>query len=347
LTARLRIDLSALRANYVVCRQAARPGEVGAVVKADGYGLGAATVAPTLWSAGCRDYFVANCSEGVALRGVLPDARIFVFDGAREDVLAELLGARLVPVLNDARQAALWRHQGQGRPAALHADTGLNRLGIEAASVAGLTEGLTIALLMTHLACADEPGHPMNQRQLERFERVRRQLPDVPVSIGNSAGVLTGPASAGDVGRPGIALYGGNPFLGRPTPVSPVATLEGQVLQVRRVCAGESVGYGATYTASDDRDVAIVGLGYADGLPRLLSNRGMAGVDGRRCAIVGRVSMDLTAVDVTGARVAPGDWLEFLGATILVDEVAAWAETIAYEVLTGLGRRARRILVPA
>jgi alanine racemase len=223
----------------------------------------------------------------------------------------------------------------------------LNRLGIEAASVAGLTEGLTIALLMTHLACADEPGHPMNQRQLERFERVRRQLPDVPVSIGNSAGVLTGPASAGDVGRPGIALYGGNPFLGRPTPVSPVATLEGQVLQVRRVCAGESVGYGATYTASDDRDVAIVGLGYADGLPRLLSNRGMAGVDGRRCAIVGRVSMDLTAVDVTGARVAPGDWLEFLGATILVDEVAAWAETIAYEVLTGLGRRARRILAPA
>ncbi len=342
MSARLRIDLGALTANYRVFQRAAEPGSAAGVVKADGYGLGAPQVGVALWQAGCRDFFVATAAEGVRLRSALPEARIFVFEGALDDSVAALAGAALVPVLNHPAQAALWRRDGGDRPCAVHVDTGMHRLGFPPDTSAETFAGLHLELLMTHLACADEPGHPMNRRQLEAFAAARSRLPGVPVSIGNSAATLSGTEWAGDLARPGIGLYGGNPFVSASSPVAPVATLEGRVLQVRRVAAGESVGYGATYTARSAAEIAVVGLGYGDGLPRLLSNRGEAALAGRRCPIVGRVSMDLTAIDVTGLGAAPGDWVEFLGATVTVDEVAAWAGTIPYEVLTGLGHRPLR-----
>ncbi|HEX7034458.1 MAG TPA: alanine racemase [Pseudomonadales bacterium] len=343
MTARLRIDLGALVANYARCRNAARPGTSAAVVKADAYGLGAEPVARALWAAGCRDFFVATAAEGTALRGGLPEAAIYVFEGARSDSVAELLAARLVPVLNHPAQLELWRRAAGGRPAAVHVDTGMNRLGFPAESSVDAFSGVNVCLLVTHLACADQPDHPMNRRQLERLASVRRAFPGVPVSVGNAAALLCGGELVGDLGRPGIGLYGGNPYLGRPNPMRPVVTLEGRILQIRQVRAGESIGYGAAFTAREDMRVAVVGLGYADGLPRLLSNRGEAAFGGRRCPIVGRISMDLTTVDVSAVTADVDDWVEFIGPTIPVDQVAEWAETIGYEVLTGLGRRPHRI----
>jgi len=346
LTSRLRIDLGALAANYRLFRRATADAVAG-VVKADGYGLGAGRVAGALWQAGCRDYFVASAAEGRDLRGAVPEARIFVFEGALADSAAVLIDDELIPVLNHPAQAELWRRAGGARPAAVHVDTGMHRLGFPVSVTVDELGGLDVVLLVTHLACADDPGHPMNQRQLAAFAAVSQRLPGVPVSIGNSAGTLAGAPFAGDLARPGIGLYGGNPYVQAESPMQPVVTLEGQVLQVRQVAAGDSIGYGASFTAAEPMEVAVVGLGYGDGLPRLLSNRGMAALLGQRRPIVGRVSMDLTAVDVTGLGAQTGDWVEFIGAAVTVDEVAAWAQTIPYEVLTGLGRRpAREYLGP-
>lgn len=346
MSGRLRIDLGALVANFALFRRAARPGRAAAVVKADGYGIGAPTVAQALWSAGCREFFVANAAEGVRLRAALPQATIFVFEGALEDTTAALVTAGLTPVLNHHAQLDTWRRSAPGRPAAVHVDTGMHRLGFPPDIDAGQFHGVAVSLLLTHLACADEPAHPLNEQQLARLEGVRRHFPGVPVSVGNSAGVLQGGRLAGDLGRPGIGLYGGNPFVEGPSPVRPVVTLEGRILQLRAVAPGESIGYGAAFTAVRPMEIAVVGVGYADGVPRLLSNRGEVALAGRRCPIVGRVSMDLTTIDVSGADARPGDWVEFLGASVGVDEVAAWAQTVAYEVLTRLGPRLAREYLP-
>jgi len=342
LTARLRIDLGALGANYAIFQRAAAPGAAAAVVKADAYGLGAPAVVRTLWQQGCRDFFVATAAEGLQVRAELPDAAIYVFEGALQTTVDELCSAALIPVLNHAQQLDLWRRSADGQPAAVHVDTGMHRLGFEANLNAADLRGVRVCLLVTHLACADEPGHPMIARQLERLARVRELVPGVPVSIGNSAAALGGPALAGDLARPGVGLFGGNPFVREASPVRPVAGLEGRILQVRQVAAGDSVGYGATFTARAPMELAIVGIGYGDGVPRLLSNCGQAALRGERCAIVGRVSMDLTTIDVTGRNACLDDWVEIFGATVLVDEVAGWAQTIPYEVLTGLGQRPRR-----
>jgi alanine racemase len=341
-TGRVRIDLGALSANYRALRDAAAPGTCGAVVKADAYGLGAGPVARRLWREGCRHYFVTTAEEGRALRRTLPDARIYVFEGALDAGVAALRDARLLPVLNDAAQLARWRAAGAPGPVAVQVDTGMHRLGFAPDIDPARFTGLEVQLLMTHLACADEPGHPVTRLQLDRFAAVRRRFPGVPVSVGNSAGVLGGSTPPGDISRPGIGLYGGNPFSGAANPLETVVTVEGQVLQVRAVAPDESIGYGATFRAARMMEVAVVGIGYADGLPRLLSNRGMAAFGAVRCPIVGRVSMDLTVVDVSGLGAREGDWLEFIGSRVTVDEVAAWAGTIAYEILTGLGPRLER-----
>lgn len=339
---RLRIDLDALAANYQAFREAAAPGSCAGVVKADGYGLGAIAVAGRLWREGCREFFVASAAEGEALRAGLPKARIHVFEGAHPDTLECLLAHDLIPVLNHAAQAACWRAHAPRRPAAVQVDTGMQRLGFAWNGPFEALAGLHLTLLLTHLACADEPAHPLNGLQLERFAKVRSAFPGVPVSIGNSAAILVGGAG-GDLGRPGIGLYGGNPFPGMANPMANVATLEGRVLQVRTVPAHESVGYGASFQAATPLEVAVVGIGYADGLPRALGNRGTAWVAGARRPIVGRVSMDLTEVDVTGLGVRDGDWVEFFGANIPLGEVAECAGTIDYELLTRLGRRLERV----
>ena len=325
--ARLTVDLDALAANYRAFRARA-PDGVAAVVKADAYGLGMAPVAARLAAEGCTRFFVATEAEGLALRETLAgDCDIYVFSG-------EASAEGLVPVVNQPSQL-------RGGPVAFHVDTGMQRLGFAPEDVPDHPEAV---LLLTHLACADTPDHPLNAVQLERFEAVAARFPGVPVSIANSAGILNGVRG---IGRPGIGLYGGNPYSDRDNPMRTVATLEGQVLQVRRVRAGESLGYGASRVLARDTTVAVVGAGYADGVPRLLSNRGAVAVRGIRLPILGRVSMDLTQVDATDVAVDRGDWVEFFGPTVGVDEVAAWSDTMAYEVFTGIGRRVARRYRPA
>jgi alanine racemase len=294
---------------------------------------------------GCRRFFVATLAEARELRAVAPDAEIGVFEGALASTADGLAEIEARPVLNTLEQIERWR--GRGR-AMLHLDTGMNRLGLRAADVAAiarredLLDALTLDFVVTHLACADEPGHPLNAEQLVRFEQMRAVWPRARTSIGNSAGTLIDAAHRGDLARPGIALYGGNPFSDRPNPMDAVATLTAPILQLHDVIEPEPVGYGATYVANPPARIAVVGIGYADGYPRTLSNNGTAAVQGRRVPVVGRVSMDLLSIDVADVpheAVHVGDAVELIGPTVGVDEVAAAAATISYEILTGLGAR--------
>ena len=339
--ARLHIDRDALAANYRLYR-AAVAGECAAVVKANGYGLGMVEAASVFERLGCRHFFVATAAEGLALRRSLGDGAIYVFEGALPDSARPLAEAGLIPVMNHAEQLAPWAPY-RDREIAVHVDTGMNRLGFPADVRASTFDGLRVSLVMTHLACADAPEHPLNEVQLRRFGRITARFPGVRTSIGNSAGSLLASRYHGDLARPGIGLYGGNPWLNAANPLQPVATLEAPVIQVREVPAGVSAGYGATWRAETPRRLAVLGIGYADGLPRGLSNRGEAVANGTRCPIAGRVSMDLTIIDVTDARVAVGDWVELFGTALPVDEVAGQADSIAYELLTSIAPRVERL----
>jgi len=343
------VDLDALARNYRLLRRSAQPAACGAVVKANAYGLGVGPVARRLFAEGCRDFFVATPAEGVELRQILASARIFVFDGVWERAEQPLAASDLIPVLNSLEQIDRWRDTG--RPAALHLDTGMTRLGLSEAEVAVLAEsserlrGIRIELVMTHLACADEPEHPLNAEQLMRFERLRRRLPQAPTSIGNSAGVFLGSEYRGDVVRPGIALYGGNPFVSRANPAEPVVTLYARVIQLRDIDVAQSVGYGATHVAHPPARLAVVGVGYADGYPRRLGGCGVAAVGGTRVPVVGRVSMDTLCLDVSripADSTKTGQRIELIGREVSLDEVAEASGTISYEILTGLGARLHR-----
>ncbi len=349
-TVELTVDLDALARNYRRLRDAAAPAECGAVVKANAYGLGVEPVARRLAREGCRTFFVASLAEGVELRGFLPSAEILVFEGLLPGGADALEAARLVPVLNSLEQVRAWA--GRRTPAALHIDTGMSRLGLSAADVAalaadrGLLARVELSTVMTHLACADETEHPLTERQLERFDVLRRQLPAARTSIGNSAAAFRGARYCGDLARPGIGLYGGNPFVGRESPVECVATLRGRVLQVRSVDEACTVGYGATYDARPPARLAVIGAGYADGYPRALGNRSFASFGGTRLPVVGRVSMELLCLDVSAlpeGAPAAGDWVELIGPNVPIDELATAADTISYELLTRFGQQIRRV----
>jgi alanine racemase len=344
------VDLDALARNYALLAGTVHPAECGAVVKANAYGLGLGPVARRLHAAGCRRFFVATADEGIALRALLPEAIIYVFDGVMDADLDALVGADLVPVLNSLPQIERWRRAG--RPAALHIDTGMNRLGLARADVErlgadpALLGGMPIDLVMTHLACADESDHGLNDSQPRLFDDLRARLPAARTSIGNSAGAFLSPRHRGDLVRPGIALYGGNPFTDRESPVEPVVSLRARVLQVREIAEVSTVGYGATFAAPRGSRMAVLGVGYADGYPRALSNCGVVSVAGHRAPVVGRVSMDLICVDVSAlpaGAVAEGGWAELYGREIPIDHVAEAAGTISYELLTSLGPRLERI----
>jgi len=348
--ARLTIDLGALAHNYQALVELAAPSEVAAVVKADAYGLGLGPVAGRLAAVGCRSFFVATLDEGVRLRRLLPDARVFALQGVGSAVAA-CREARLVPVLNSLAEIAEWVGHGGGAPAALQLDTGMTRSGLDAHDVARLVaapellQGLKPELLLTQLACADDVLHTMNAEQLACFERLRAQLPPMPTSIGNSAGLLLGAEYRGDVVRPGIALYGGRPFLSGVNPMRPVVRLEARVMQIRELTADAWVGYGATFRARAPARIATLGAGYADGYPRALGGKGFAAVAGRRVPVVGRVSMDLTTIDITeldADALAVGDYVDLLGGGVPLEDAAVLAGTISYELLTGLAPRLAR-----
>lgn len=348
---RIRIDLAALAANYAQLRSRAVGAEVAAVVKANAYGLGMGPVAARLAEVGCRTYFVGTVTEGLELRQLQAAARIFVLNELSAGSAALYLHHQLLPVLNSMDEVRTWATRGAGAPAALQIDTGMTRAGLSAADVTvacadgKLCQALKLVLLMSHLACADDPGHALNQQQLGQFNALRKHWPDVPWSIANSAGIFLGPDFHGDLVRPGIALYGGRPGASGDNPMQEVVRLESRVLQVRQLTHRVSVGYGATQTLAPPARVATVGIGYADGYPRSLGGRGCAMWQGQRAPVAGRVSMDLLTLDVSAAGfadLAVGDWVTLIGKGLALEDVAAAAGTVNYELLTSLSRRADR-----
>jgi alanine racemase len=354
----LTVDLAALVANWRQLAAIAGPAEVAPSVKADAYGLGMAQVAPALAAAGASTFFVASVAEGTALRALLPDAVIYVLNGLPASGGAELLAHRLRPCLKSLTDVTGWAAGGSGEPAALHIDTGINRLGLGADEVAALAgdrrslDQIDIALVMSHLACADDPDNAMNARQLADFCAATAMLglADRPQSLAASSGIFLGRDFHLTMVRPGAAIYGLAPLKDRPNPMRQVIKLEGKILQVRCVDSGMSVGYGATHLVRGQGRVATVGIGYADGFMRALGNRGFAVVGDRRVPIVGRVSMDLMTLDVSAAPpdlAVPGALVELLGPRHSVDELATEAGTVGYEILTALGRRFRRTYLDA
>jgi alanine racemase len=349
----LTVDLDAIASNWrLLCQTHGAP--TAAVVKADGYGLGAALVAPRLLAEGARHFFVAQLEEAVALRPLLPGVLIGVLNGFAATEAHAYLAHDLLPVLGSlpeiAAYQALARSAGRPLPALLHVDTAMNRLGLSAAELAAiradpsLLGGIGWAYVMTHLASAEEPADPLNARQRQLFAEACALLPDTPRSFANSSGIFLGPGFRSDLARPGAALYGINPTPGAPNPMRPTLRLAAPVLQVRRIAAGEGVGYNASWAASRPTTVATVALGYADGYHRAASNRAQAAFDGLRLPLIGRVSMDLVTFDATDApSLSPGDKVELIGPAIPPDEVAGWAGTNGYEVLTSLGHRALRV----
>lgn len=318
-----------------------------AVVKADGYGLGAARIVRALRSAGCETFFVAFLEEGLAVRKAAGrNARIFVLNGPQRGEVPVYEDAGLTAVLSSEAHVKTWTQAPKGT-CALHFDTGMNRLGLPASMAQ--TEAVALnrlqpVLVMSHLACADEPGSPMNARQRAAFNDITDVFPDTPASLANSAGCYLGKGYAYDLTRPGLALYGGSvPPDG--VNIQPGVTLEASILSLFTGRKGTSVGYGATHTLEEDRLLATCAIGYADGLPRSGANRLIGWLDGKACPVLGRVSMDLTTIDVTGcARAAkPGTRVEFIGRNAKLEEQAARCGTLGYELLTGLGPRVHRI----
>lgn len=340
--ATLSVDLGALARNFHAL-QALTGAPVHPVVKADGYGLGASACATRLMAEGARTFFVARAAEGQALRAALgAEPTIYVLDGCHEGAAAALKAADLRPVLNQPRQIDAWRQAGGGA-CGLQIDTGMNRLGFRPEDAPETFDG--VSLVMSHLACADEPAQPMNRRQRDLFAATAQRYPGAIRSFANSGGCFLGPDFAFDAVRPGICLYGGGPEGRTDDRIAPVATLWAEVLQVREVPAGESVGYSRGFRADAPVRVATVAAGYADGLLRSYSPRGAAWVAGQTRPLLGRVSMDVCAVDVTGLDVAVGDRVELFGPNRRLDDAAAAADTIAYELLTSITPRVPRAYV--
>jgi alanine racemase len=321
-------------------------------------------VVPALSAEGCRTFFVALAAEGVAVRKAAPDARVFVLNGFFPGSGALYRDAHLIPVAGSWEQVRQWSAECPGLPFALQVDTGMNRLGLAPDEALAFAEGMrggevpSPMMVMTHLACADTPAHPLNVRQRESFQRVRAAFSGIESSMANSAGIFLDPDYRFDLTRPGIALYGGEPVDGMANPMAPVLTLEARIVTIRSVAAGETVGYGATARTERTSRIATVSVGYADGYPRAGSGSGVplrrsvaAGASGfaagRIVPVVGRVTMDLTMFDVTDCppgSLGPGDHIELIGPNVGLDDVARAAGTIGYELLTSLGRRYSRRL---
>jgi alanine racemase len=356
----LTVDLDALVANWRKLEKSAVPSECSAVVKANAYGCGLEPVARALARAGCKTFFVATPEEAVTARAALPSAAIYVLNGLIQnngDAYAKI-DAR--PVIGDLNELAEWdvfcRRTGWAGGAAIHIDTGMNRLGLTIAEAQGLIPRINagdhgITLVMSHLACAESLNHPANARQLSAFRAIASEFSGVPASLSNSSGIFLGSTFHFDLVRPGAALYGVNPTPEADNPMQPVVELKARVVQIRDIERGESVGYGGNWTARRPTRLAIVSAGYADGYFRAgSSNDGTRGAEamiaGRRCPVAGRISMDLTAIDVTDLdknAVRRGHMVTLIGEGITVDELAHHFGTIGYEVLTSLGSRYARV----
>jgi alanine racemase len=357
----LTIDLAALRDNYLTMKALAPDAVCTAVVKGDAYGIGTVPAVKALADAGCEVFFVALVAEALDVRRAVPGATIYVLNGLPPGTAEAFALNRLRPVLGSTAEIEEWTaccgSRATALPAAIHVDTGINRLGLETGEIDRIVASPSMlgdfvpSLIMSHLACGDEPDHPMNAQQNARFAQICERFPGIPASLANSAGVINGSAFHHDLVRPGIALYGGRAVAGLANPARPVVHLAGRVMQVRTVEPGQTVGYGATWTARRRSRIAVVSVGYADGYMRLVgASEGKAGarvhLAGSFAPVVGRVSMDMITVDITDVPapgVRRGDTVELLGRNVGVDDLAAMAGTIGYEVLTNLGSRYARV----
>jgi alanine racemase len=356
----LTVDLGSLEANWRALLRRVTPSECAAVIKADGYGCGIEPVAARLAHAGCKTFFVADLDEARRVRSVASEPAIYVLSGLMPGTAAAFADSRARPVIGSLVELAEWdafctANQWRGG-AALHVDTGMNRLGVSVNEAAALApriraENHGITLLMSHLACAEMPEHPLNERQIATFRQVRILYRGIPASLANSSGIFLGSAAHCDIVRPGVALYGVNPTPGHSNPMRPVVALQARIVQLRTVPRGETVSYDATWTAKRTTRLAVVAVGYADGYMRSASaSDERPGADaivaGKRCPLAGRISMDLMAIDITDLpdnAARRGDLATLIGDEISVDDVASVAGTIGYEVLTSLGRRYHRV----
>lgn len=362
-SARLFIDLDAIVANWRALAALSAPAQCAAVVKADAYGIGVAPLVPALLSAGCRTFFVAQASEALRLRRILAThqsaATVYVFNGLDGHSLEFYQRENLSPVLSSLGEAQIWLNFRGPLGAALHIDTGMNRLGVSetearliAAACAAASPAKRLDMILSHFVASEDRAHPLNDRQSRTFERLRSAFPGIAASLANSSGIFLPSRPHFDMVRPGYALYGGNPTPGLVNPMRPVLQLLARIVQIRDIEIGASVGYQGQWTAARPSRLATVNVGYADGFPRSAGRNGheagaRALVHGTPCPVVGRVSMDLSVIDVTDvaptAAPAAGDYAELLGQAISVDDLAGEANRSGYEILTGLGTRYRRI----
>ena len=343
--ARLTIDLDALAHNYAVLEDAAAGAEVAAVVKADGYGLGAGPVCRRLWAEGCRSFFVARVSEGEDLRAAMGDraAAIYVLDGLLPGVAGRLTAAGLTPVLNTAAQVAA--ADGYEGPVAVQIDSGMNRQGLtpaEAAALAPELARLDIALVMSHLGSATDPAEGRNPEQLARFAPAAALIPGRPISLAASAGAFLGADYRFDMIRAGVSLFGGGPEERPDARLRAVATLTAPILDIRRLQPGDRVGYGASFTAARPMQVAVVAAGYADGVIRAAMGRGYAWAASARRPLLA-VNMDLLVIELGDGEATVGEHVELLGANVALDDLAQAAGTVAHEILVRLSPRAERV----
>lgn len=356
----LTIDLGAIVANWKLLSNRVAPSRCGAVVKADAYGLGAEYVVRALLRAGCREFFVALVDEGVRLRDSLryewpANARVHVLQGPLPGTESLCLEYGLVPVLNSLDQIERWQKLAQRRgsslPAAVQVDTGMARLGLPLSDLTFLLErpdhlaGISPTLVMSHLVSAEDPSDPINQLQLRRFRSLRTQFPLAQACLANSSGIFLGDAFHFDLARPGAALYGVAPTVGKPNLMRPVVRVQARLMQWRDVAAGDAVGYNHTWHATRPSRIATVSIGYADGYLRSASNRSHLRLDGVALPLVGRVSMDTVTVDVTevaSSRLVPGTLFDVIDDIQDINALAQQAGTNPYEILTSLGARYHR-----
>ncbi|WP_035671071.1 alanine racemase [Bradyrhizobium liaoningense] len=356
----LTVDLDAIIANWRKLEKTAVPAECSAVIKADAYGCGAEQVSRALSKAGCRTFFVATLEEARKVRAAVPESTIYVLGGYFQNTGEHYAKINCRPVIGDLNELAEWdvfcRRSGWTGGAAVHIDTGMNRLGLTLADAQAIIPRINagdhgITLVMSHLVSAEQLNSPMNAKQLATFRSIASEFTGVPAALANSSGIFLGAPFQFDLVRPGAALYGVNPTPEADNPMQPVVELKARIVQIRNIERGESVGYGGTWTARRPTKLAIIAVGYADGYFRAASsNDGTRGADvivaGKRCPIAGRISMDLIAIDITDLppnAARRGHMVTLLGDGITVDELAHHFGTIGYEVLTSLGHRYARV----
>jgi len=356
----LTVDLDAIVANWRKLEKTAVPAECAGVVKANAYGCGTEPVARALAAAGCKTFFVATLDEAAAVRAAVPSATIYTLDGFFQNSGEAYARIDCRPVIGDLNELAEWdvfcRRTGWSGGAAIHIDTGMNRLGLTITEAQGIIPRINagdhgITLVMSHLVSAEQLNSPINARQLTTFREIASVFSGVPASLSNSSGIFLGAQFQFDMVRPGAALYGVNPTPEADNPMQPVVELKARIVQFRNIERGETVGYGGTWTARRPTRLAIVSAGYADGYFRAASaSDGTRGAEvivaGKRCPVAGRISMDLMAVDVTDLppnAARRGHMVTLLGEGITVDELAHHFGTIGYEVLTSLGSRYARV----